>query len=420
MLKKIIKKFIPSWGLNFYHKSLAILASIFYLRPSRKLIIIGVTGTKGKSTVSNMIWQILQTNGFKTGLATTANFRISEHEWINDTKMTMQGRFRLQKLLRQMVQAKCVYAVIETSSEGIKQFRHLGIDYNIAVFTNLTPEHIESHGNFENYKLAKAELFKKLKGQGTIIVNVDDQFGDFYNSFPAQKHITYSIKNDSDIKAEGIEVKENGNYFVIDNKPFYIPLRGEFNIYNVLAAVAVARSLNIDWQKIINTVAKFNYMPGRMEEIKSAVGFSVFVDYAHTPESLEAVYKTLKPDARQLIVVLGSCGGGRDKAKRPLLGALAGQYADVVIVTNEDPYDENPVTIIDEVLAGLDKYLAEHPDKKIAKHKILDRSEAIKKAISLAEEGDLVVITGKGSEQCIVTAHGKQPWDDREEVKKYI
>lgn len=415
MLKKIIKKLIPPKALSLYHKTWAILASVIYLFPSRKLIVIGVTGTKGKSTVSNMIWKVLNDNGLKTGMTTTANFRIGDREWINDTKMTMQGRMRLQKLLRQMVREGCTHAVVETSSEGIKQFRHWGIDYNMAVFTNLTPEHIESHGSFENYKLAKAELFKKLQGKGTIVVNADDEYGEFYNNYPADKHITYSINSSSNIQANDIQIKDNGSYFIVENIPFHLPLRGEFNIYNSLAAIAVARDFEIEWNKITQSLATFDYMPGRMEEIKSGRGFSVFVDYAHTAESLEEVYKTLKPESGRLVVVLGSCGGGRDKAKRPILGALAGKYADVAIITDEDPYDEDVETIINEVLVGLEK---ENPDME--KYKIIDRAEAIKKAIELATTGDIVVVTGKGSEQCLVTNKGKIDWDDREVVRRFV
>lgn len=246
-------------------------------------------------------------------------------------------------------------------------------------------------------------------------MNADDEYGEFYNSFLAQHHTTYGIKNSADIKAIDIQIKPNGSYFIVDDIPFYLPLRGEFNVYNSLAAIAVARSFDIDWDKIVKSIADFSYMPGRMEEIRSTKGFSVFVDYAHTAESLEKVYKALKPKNGKLIVVLGSCGGGRDKAKRPILGALAGQYADIAFITDEDPYDEDPQDIIDEVWVGLEK---ENPDME--KYKILNRAEAIEKAINTARAGDVVVITGKGSEQCLVTNKGKIPWDDRKIVKKYI
>lgn len=412
-MKKLIKKIIPQFLLSWYHFSLAVLANILYGFPSRQLIVIGVTGTKGKSTTCNMIWQVLTQAGYKVGMTTTANIKIGDKEWINDTKMTMQGRLRLQKLIRNMVKTGCKYAIIETSSEGILQHRHVGIKYQIAIFTNLSPEHLERHGSFENYKQAKGKLFKNISGQSVIIANQDDKYVDYFLSFPAFRHITYGFSSRADIKAEGIQIKPEGNYFLVANHPFYVPLLGEFNIYNALAAIALGRSQNIDWAVLQKALQNFRKMPGRMEEIKSLRGFSVFVDYAHTPESLEMVYKTLKPKSGRLIAVLGSCGGGRDKAKRPHLGKLAGKYADIAIITNEDPYDEDPEKIINEVYQGLSGF-------KIKKYKISDRGQAIKKALSLAQSGDVVVITGKGSEQCIVTKNGSLTWDDREVVKKYL
>ncbi|MGB0756911.1 MAG: Mur ligase family protein [Patescibacteria group bacterium] len=413
MLKSIIKKFIPEPLIAVYHKAWAVAANIIYGFPSRKLVVIGVTGTKGKSTVSNMVWKVLTESGLKVGMTTTANFRINDKEWINDTKMTMQGRMRLQKLLRDMVRSGCTHAVVETSSEGIKQYRHWGIEYNVAVITNLTPEHIESHGSFENYRAAKGKLFRALGGKGVSIVNADDEHASFFQKFSAEKKMAYSIDNLSDVQATGVVDSEQGSVFTIGDTKFHIPLLGRFNAYNALAAIAVARNFDVEWDVIARALADFSYMPGRMEEIKSEKGFSIFVDYAHTVESLEAVYATLKPKARRLIAVLGSCGGGRDTAKRPVLGGLAAKYAAVVIVTNEDPYDEDPEVIIDAVWAGLEGFQGE-------KYKIIDRGEAIQKAVSLAESGDIIAVTGKGSEQCIVTNKGKRPWDDREEVRKAL
>lgn len=409
-MKKLIKKLLPKFLLGWYHLALAVLANVVYGFPSRKLIVIGVTGTKGKSTTSNMIWKVLTEAGNKVGMTTTANIRIADKEWINDTKMTMQGRFALQKLIKQMVAAGCKYAVIETSSEGILQHRHIGIKYQIAVFTNLMPEHLDRHGTFLNYRFAKGVLFKNISGQNIIIANQDDKNADYFLAFPAYKHITFGIEKDSDFKAEALQFKNSGSYFLVNDNPFYTPLLGRFNIYNALAAIAVGRSQNIDWKHMQKAFKEFKKMPGRMEEIKSPKGFSVFVDYAHTAESLELVYKTLKPRANRLIAVLGAAGGGRDKAKRPILGKIAGKYADIAIITNEDPYDEDPTEIIDQVWAGLENF-------EVEKYKMQDRAEAIKKSLILAQKGDVVVITGKGSEQCIVTKRGKLKWDDREVVK---
>jgi len=399
--------------LSWYHFGLAVLANVIYGFPSRRLIVIGVTGTKGKSTTCNMIWQVLTQAGYKVGMTTTANIRIGDKEWINDTKMTMQGRLRLQRLIRDMVKAGCKYAIIETSSEGILQHRHIGIKYQIAVFTNLSPEHLDRHGSFANYKQAKGKLFKNISGQNIIIANQDDKNVDYFLSFPAFRHITYGFSSRADIRAESIQTKPEGNYFIVANHPFYVPLLGEFNIYNALAAIALGRSQNIDWLLLQNALKSFSKMPGRMEEIKSRQGFSIFVDYAHTPESLEMVYQTLRPQAQRLIAVLGSCGGGRDKAKRPRLGELAGKYADIAVITNEDPYDEDPEKIINEVYQGLS-------GSKVEEYKISDREQAIKKALQLAQPGDIVIITGKGSEQCIVTKKGNLTWDDRKVVKKHL
>ncbi len=413
MLKQYLKKIIPNFLFSLYHLSWAVLANIVYRFPSRRLVVIGVTGTKGKTTTCNMIWQVLTEAGYKVGMTTTANIRIGSKEWINDSKMTMQGRLRLQKLLRQMVKAGCRYAVIETSSEGILQWRHFGIKYQGAVFTNLSPEHLERHGSFANYRAAKGRLFKQLSGLAISVINNDDDNADYFKSFPAKTKVYYGINRTADFQAVNLRESEKGSTFEVKGRIFHLPLWGRFNVYNALAAISVGRALGVDWQILREALNKFDYVPGRMERIQAEQGFLVIVDYAHTPESLKLVYQTLRPRARRLIAVLGAAGGGRDKNKRHQLGAIAAQYADVAIVTNEDPYDDDPIDIINQVWSGLSK-------DSLEKYKIVDREEAIKKAISLAQMGDIVVITGKGSEQAIVTKTGKISWDDREIVKKYI
>ncbi len=414
MLKQHLKKITPNFLFSLYHLGWAVLANVVYRFPSRQLIVIGVTGTKGKTTTCNMIWQVLTEAGYKAGMTTTANIRIGDKEWINDSKMTMQGRLRLQGLLRQMVKAGCRYAVIETSSEGILQWRHFGIKYQVAVFTNLSPEHLERHGSFANYRAAKGKLFKQLSGLAiSVINNDDDDSADYFKSFPARTKVYYGIDNLADFQAVNLRENEKGSTFEVKGRIFHLPLWGRFNVYNALAAISVGRALGVDWQTLREALNKFDYVPGRMERIKARQGFLVVVDYAHTPESLQLVYQALRPRAKKLIAVLGAAGGGRDKSKRHQLGAVAARYADVAIITNEDPYDEDPMDIINQVWSGLS-------NDSLEKYKILDREEAIKKAISLAQAGDIVVITGKGSEQAIVTKTGKIAWDDREIVKKYI
>ena len=234
-MKQLVKKFLPAFILSWYHKILALFAMILYGFPSNKLTVIGVTGTNGKSTTVNLIGKILEESGLKVGWASTANFKIAEKEWLNDKKMTMLGRMQTQKFLSQVVKAGCQYAIIETSSEGIKQYRHWGINYDAAVFTNLTPEHLEAHGGFENYKKAKGELFNHLSKKARkqinnktipkiIIANADDEHADYFLSFPADKKITYSINNKSDVQAENVEIKQNGTDFHVSRLPRAKPL----------------------------------------------------------------------------------------------------------------------------------------------------------------------------------------------------
>lgn len=438
-MKSLLKKLLPYFLLDWYYKILAYVAMLACGNPSNKMIVIGVTGTNGKSTTVNLIGKILEESAVKVGWTTTANFKVSEKEWLNDKKMTMLGGMQTQKLLRQMVKAGCKYAIIETSSEGIKQYRHLGINYDIAVFTNLTPEHLESHGGFANYKKAKGRLFERLTKkprkningqivQKTIIVNADDGQADYFLNFPADKKITYSIKNSSDLRATGVESGQNGSDFGLNgNGRFHLPLIGEVNIYNALAAIAIAKTQGLNSGTIQNALSQFTSMPGRFEWVETGKNFKVMVDYAPEPESMKKLYETLKLfKFNKIIHVLGSCGGGRDTSRRPILGQLAAQSADYVIVTNEDPYDDNPAEIINQVAEGALNAPEEQGKgaKKIINQtlfKIMDRREAIKKALSLAKTGDLVLLTGKGCEQFICVANGKKiPWDERRVVKELL
>lgn len=412
-MKSLVKKILPSFVLDRYHMAWAVVGNLIYKNPSKELIVIGVTGTKGKSTTCNMLWQILTEAGHKTGMTTTANFRIGDEEWLNNTKMTMQGRLRLQKLLRRMVDSGCEYAIVETSSEGILQHRHWGIQYQVAVFTNLSPEHLDRHGSFENYKHAKGELFKNLTGKSVIVANLDDKHVNYFLKFPAYKHVTFGFNRRADIQAFRPETNRKGSYLLVDDHPIQVPLLGDFNQYNALAALATARSLNISWDAITQGLKKFTYMPGRMEEIQSDKGFSVFVDYAHTVDSLEMVFKNVKPLGKRLIAVFGATGGGRDTGKRPKFAQMASNYADIIIVTDEDPYSEDPEKIIDDVYAGVDQ-------ARVKSYKVIDRGDAIRKAISLAQEGDIITVTGKGSEPVMATKQGLVPWDDREVVREAL
>jgi len=430
-MKALIRKLIPENLINIYHKYLAILSALIYGNPSEKMIVIGVTGTNGKSTTVNLIAKALEAGGYKVGLTSTVNFKVADKEWLNNKKMTMLGRFQLQKLLKQMVEVGCRYAVIETSSQGIVQSRHLGINYDYVVFTNLTPEHIEAHGGFENYKNAKGELFKHLMARPhkeiegreikkTIVANMDDEHSAFFLSFNADKKITYSNQDHSGtVFANDIQVTNSGTSFKIGQTQVNLKLLGAFNVYNALAAVTVALEEGIELEKVKVGLESVPVVPGRMELINEGQDFIVMVDYCPEPVSMQKMYETVDLMKKNRIIhVFGSCGGGRDVARRPVLGRLAGKKSDIAIVTNEDPYDDDPNKIIDEVAAG-----ALESGKKLGENllKIIDRQEAIEKAINLAKKGDMVLVTGKGAEQAMAVADGKYiPWDDRSIIRDII
>ncbi len=439
MIKNIIKKFIPKKLLLFYHKVLAILASFFYGWPSEKLIVIGITGTSGKSTVAYLVSKILEKNGFKVGVSSTILFKVDKKEELNDKKMTMPGRFALQKLIKEMVKSGCQYAIIETSSQGIEQFRHLGINYDVVVFTNLYPEHIEAHGSFANYKKAKLKLFAKLKNERSkiingkkikkiIVANLDDEHAVDFLAHWAEEKYGFTLKSESNleidqdkikiIKAENIELTQNGSRFKINDLEFKTNLIGQHNLYNILASITVCLSQELGFKKIAEGLASVKEIPGRLEFIDQGQPFKVIVDYAFEPRAIEALYETIKMIPHQKVIhVFGSAGGGRDKWRRPVLGELAGKNCDYIILTNEDPYDEDPYQILSEIKSGI-----KNSKFKIQNlYEILDRREAIKKALSLAQVNDIVLITGKGCEQAIVVKNNKKiPWDDRKVVKEEL
>ncbi len=410
---------------KFFHFLLAVLAYWFYGRPARKLIVVGVTGTKGKSTTSRLIASVLEAGGNKVGLLTTVEFQIGDKRWLNDKKMTMLGRGKIQSLLKQMVEAGCKYAVVETSSEGILQYRHIGLNYNTAVFTNLGTEHSERHGGFENLKRDKAKIFKKAK---TIVANIDDKNADYYLNFPAKEKWGYSknelrSKNDElrILTARDITSDNNGTRFFIHNSLFILHLLGEFNVYNALAAIAVGRAQKIPDEKIAAGLASVKLVEGRMEMVDVKQDFKVIVDYAHEPMSLTELFQSLRhiiPEGKKVISVVGSDGGGRDKGKREAMGEVAGRLCDFVIITDVNCYDEDPKVIAEMLAVGARK--AGKKDN-VDLFVIIDRREAIAKAVSLAGTGDAVAITAKGTEPYMAMAGGKRiPWDDRRVAREIL
>jgi len=408
LLRKI-EKLVPTKIYHLaqptYHFGLTLVGAIKYGFPANKIKIIGITGTKGKSSTTELINYILETAGKKTAVSGTIRFKIGNEERPNKYKMSMPGRFFMQKFLSDAVKAGCEYAVIEMTSEGSKQFRHKFIYTDAFIFTNLSPEHIESHGSYESYQKAKVRMIKNLnKKKGVLIVNEDDREAEVFKSSYKGVKIPYSI-----FELEDIQTEPNIS-FTFQKETFTSPLQGKFNVYNILAAIKTAAHFDIPLNIIQKAIAEKAEIAGRVQKINNNLGADIVVDYAHTPDSLIALYESFKD--KRTVCILGNTGGGRDTWKRPKMGEIAGSYCNHVILTNEDPYDEDPMQIINEM---------KEPVSKDKLEIILDRREAIKKGISLLKHGDALLITGKGTDPYIMEAHGKKtPWSDSQVVTEIL
>ena len=408
-----------------YHFVKSFFAALVNGFPAQKMIIVGVTGTKGKTSVGNYVWSVLKHGGYNAGLLTSANFRIGDVEEINSYHMTMPGSFFIQNKLREMHERGVQIAVVEMTSEGMKQYRHFGIPVDIAIFTNLTPEHLNSHkGDFEVYKKAKNRMFKalnhankKLGGKvipTTIIANADSEHSQYYLNNKADQKITFGV-NAGDLQVSSIQTTNNGTNFVLDNAVIHLSIPGKFNVYNALPALAVGQVLGISLGDIKVGLDVLKCIPGRMEMIDEGQDFTVIVDYAHEPASLSALLDSadnLRPVGKKIILLIGVIGGGR--ASRVPLTSVAAQKSDFLIITNEDPYDEDPVKMISELA---DTAIENGKQRGINLFTEIDRSDGIKKALALASIGDIVLITGKGAEQTMMTVEGAVPWNERQIVR---
>lgn len=451
---RTIEQHIPRRLYTFfqpaYHFTWALLGALIYRFPSRKLVVIGVTGTKGKSSTVEIINRIFEEAGYKTAMTGTIRFKIGDTSRPNMYKMSMPGRMFMQKFLREAVDTGCTHAIIETTSEGSRFFRQLFIHLDALVFLNLSPEHIESHGSYENYVQAKVDIAKQLPHgswrtlwdlfglvhKKTVLVgNKDDIETQKFFAVGADVNVGYSL---ADAVPYELIPPHNTISFTYKGQKVTSPLRGLFNIYNTLAAVTVSEHFGVNPKIAAKALAQFNDIKGRVQSITISENsannmngengasttiqqnFEVIVDYAHTADSLEKLYQTFPNQYK--ICVLGSTGGGRDVWKRPEMGKVADTYCDHIILTNEDPYDEDPQKIIADVKAGIT-----HKPCDI----ILDRREAIARAISLAHTlvhtdvnnpaNNVVLITGKGTDPYIMTANNtKIPWSDAKVVEEEL
>ncbi|HVU75285.1 MAG TPA: UDP-N-acetylmuramyl-tripeptide synthetase [Candidatus Paceibacterota bacterium] len=407
-MKRMVRSLVPAPLLSLYHFSLAIVGALIYGFPSSSLYIIGVTGTKGKTSTTEYINSIFEAAGKKTALLNSIRVKVGPDSRRNVLGRSMPGRFFIQRFLAQARAAGCEVVVLEMTSEGAKQHRHRGIALDTFVFTNLAPEHIESHGSYEAYANAKLELARQLirskKRPRTLIVNEDDEQAPRYLALPAERKIAFSLAKQIPWQASA-----QGGSFSFAGTTVTTSLPGEFSLRNALAAAEAASAAGIAPETIARGIAALSVIPGRAERVDEGQPFTVVVDYAHTPESLAALCDAYS--AMRKICILGSAGGGRDTWKRPVMGKVAEEKCAVVILTTDDPYDDDPMQIIEEIAAGMKKRPEILPDRR----------EAIRRALSLAQAGDAVLITGMGIDAPHIRG-GTSAWSDasvaREELKR--
>jgi len=426
LVQYLRKKISPGNPLRlFYHQVLAVIAAIYYRFPSRFLNVIGVTGTKGKTTTTNLIAAVLSESGCKVGMTSTILFQVGNYQWSNLTKITTLGPFFLQKMLRRMVDEGCTHAVLEVSSHAIHQNRIWGVNFDTVVLTNIGEDHLEYHGGFENYLRTKGLLFSRMNRSQhkaripkVSVLNKDDPNFIYFDQFLADRKYTYGMVGGT-CYASDMVLNPGGSTFIlhVPNNQIEVKLNlpGDFNVSNALAAATVGLVNNINLTVIKKALEKSSSIPGRFETIDSGQKYTIVVDYAHTHESLDkllSLYKRLTKG--RLFAVFGATGGGRDKGKRPKMGAVADKYADYVILTDDDPYEEDEWKIIEDISSGIKRTEGEKF------WKIPHRLEAIKLALTLAHEGDTVAIAGKGSEEIQIIGTEKIPWDDRKVVRELL
>ncbi len=406
-LKKLLPRSLVRPLLPLYHRVMAFMLAGSYGFPARHMTVIGVTGTKGKSSVSDMLFTVLHYAGIPAAVAGTIRFAIRDTSEPNLFKMTMPGRGFIHAFLARARKAGATHAVLEITSESVRQSRHRYLYLDGLVFTNLHREHIESHGSFENYAAAKLEIGKELarspKRPRAIIANKDNVHSEPYLALSVEEKLPFSYEDVTDVvHAPGTVA------FTYEGVRFSMKLPGSFSVMNALAVIRAARFLGVPLETCAEALAQLDRIPGRTERIEEGQDFQAIVDYAHTPDSLKALYEAY-PTRR--ICVLGNTGGGRDTWKRPEMGAIAEEYCDEVILTNEDPYEEDPRAIVDAMADGMEK-------KPTI---IMDRREAIAHALSLAHTGDAVLVTGKGTDPYIMEANDtRTPWSDAEVVREEL
>lgn len=443
-IKNLLRPLIPTWMLNIYHVKMGIIAAVVYGFPSRRLKVIGITGTNGKTTTAHLVTKIFERAGNKVAMATTISLQIGTTAVKNNQKMTTMSPFALQRFLRSAVKAGCNVAVIEVTSHSLLQHRVWGIRFDSVALTNITHDHLDYHPTFNDYKHAKMLLFSR--SPRVAVINGDDPSASDFVTLPAGERYIYSLTHvpsdvikkagsgtTHEIVARKIIASPRETMFtavtptgqiVIDNK-----LPGKFNVSNTLTAVGIGVGNGIRLDDIRDGIEAVTQVRGRMERVECGQPFTVIIDYAHTPDAFEKVFDAIAPIVRKRVIAVHGATGARDTTKRPILGAISGRLADIVVITNEDPYREDPLAIMKEVAAGVPKGAPKGKPKIENENVFLieDRRAAIKKALELAEPRDVVLILGKGAEEVMAVGdpkadHGYKliPWNEREIVKEEL
>lgn len=388
----------------------ALMCANYYGNCHRKLKMIGVTGTNGKTTTTFIIKKILEENGYKVGVIGTVDVMIGNEKYPSD--YTTPNPSVLHRYLYMMKMAGCDVCIIEASSQALSQERTYGIHFDIGVFTNLTREHLDYHGSMEEYAKAKAIL---MRNSSVCIINADDSFAEMMKRNAAEKVVTFAIDGNADIKAENVKLNHGGVVYTLacESGRYEIAydVIGKFSVYNSLAALAVGIVMKVDMKRAVRAVAEMKTVRGRIEKIPNNRNIHILIDFAHTPDSLENVLKTVRDIYDKRIITVFGCGGDRDRTKRPLMGRIACKYSDLVYVTSDNPRTEDPERIIDDIVGNIDKnnYI-----------RTADRTQAIKAAIVEAEPGDTILIAGKGHERYQILGTEKIHYDEREIVKQIL
>jgi len=401
-------------------RALALMSSTLYGRPSRDMVVIGVTGTDGKTTTTTMIHQMLLKAGRRVGSMSTVDIRFGDAVDPNDSRQTTLEALEVQQQLARMRDAGLTYAVIETSSHGLALQRVVGVDYDVAVFTNIAHEHLDFHKTIEAYREAKAQLIDLTAGSArkgidkTAVLNRDDPSYAYLVNRPIAQRITYGLQLDADLKAHRVEATPEGLLVEaltpLGPLTLRLTLSGRWNAANALAAAAAGVAVGLTLDAIRQGLESYNGVSGRMERVDLGQPFSVIIDYAHTPQSLEKVLRELRPITRgKLIAVFGSAGD-RDREKRPWMGEIAARLSDYAVFTNEDPREEDAMTILSEIAAGAEEVGWTEGDHYA---RIEDRRQGIAHAVRRAGPGDTILLAGKGHERSILIGRGKEPWDER-------